>query len=198
MSAMWVESIEFGTDRRGALTTTVSLDGLMPVYSADVTLSLTCDGEEVLNQTQRASSRGATFQLRTPGPGHYVATITALEARGRTWDESRGIITNSYELADMSVMWVESIEITSTRWGAVMTTVRVDGVMPVYSAVVTLSLTRDGEEVLNQTRRVSSRGAIFQVWNAGPGDYVATVTALEAAGRTWDESRGVTSESMAV
>ena len=98
-----------------------------------------------------------------------------------------------------SPMWVESIDLELSPSGKLRCTVLVVEPSPVRRAQVTLSLTRDGVPVLTETGSTSPRGTVrFDLRGAEPGQYVATVEALEHRDYEWDASRGVVSSTMDV
>ena len=96
-------------------------------------------------------------------------------------------------------MWVDSIDPVLRTNGNLRIGVLVVDPDPVRGARVTLTLTKDGETVLTQTRSTSRRGLVYyRLPQAAPGHYVVTVQEVIHSDSQWDPSQGVVSSSVDV
>ena len=95
-------------------------------------------------------------------------------------------------------MWVESITFTPAGRNLKIK-VKVVNPQPVPEARVTLELAGEGVPVTRFSGLTNSSGEIIFMWKkATSGEYLATVTSLTQSQYTWDESKGVVSESYTV
>ncbi len=105
-SAMYVDSITFNTKVAGPnrkLYTTVKVvdaDFGQPLEAVGVKMTLVRDGGGgSWNFSGSTGTDGTvTFTLIKAQPGYYTATVTSLTLSAYTWDQTKGITSNSYML----------------------------------------------------------------------------------------------------
>jgi thermitase len=98
LPALWVQSITFGVTRKNLCLNVKVVSDSGAVAGAQVAVQLT-NGVQNWNFTGTTDSSGtASFVVTRALTGYYVASVTAINMAGYTWDTTQGVTSATYAL----------------------------------------------------------------------------------------------------
>jgi len=176
-------------------TVTDSGDG-MPVAGATVSDGVRTSVTDASGQYNIVGVPEGTYTLTASAPGYSASTQVALVVASQTATANFALTEPTSPV--IKSLWVQSIVFGMTGRNLRLS-IRVVGENGAVAGAQVAAQLTNGAQNWNLVGTTDSSGtASFVVTKAAAGSYVASVTAITAAGYTWDNAQGVTSASYAL